>query len=98
MGAMASRLVMGQELVAAIGDATRDAPFIARRQLYERYFRNADEESFDRQLWLLASEGLVIRRPDPEEPRDRLLGLTDVARARVPWSAIERGRKRRGEI
>jgi DNA-binding MarR family transcriptional regulator len=96
---MASRLVMGQELRAAIADATRDAPYISLRELYERYFRNADWESFDRQLSLLASEGLVERRPHPEEPRDRLLGLTELARAgRVPWEAIERGRKRRGEL
>jgi DNA-binding HxlR family transcriptional regulator len=90
---------MGQELRAAIADATRDAPYIARRKLYERYFPNADPKSFDRQLSLLASEGLVERRPDPEEPGDRLVGLTEIARAgRIPWSAIERGRKRRGEI
>jgi hypothetical protein len=90
---------MGQELRAAIADATRDAPYIACRKLYERYFPNADRESFNRQIWLLASEGLVERRPDPEEPADRLLGLTEIARAgRIPWSAIERGRKRRGEI
>ena len=96
---MVSRLVMGQELHAAIADATRDAPYVARRELYERYFRNADLESFDRQLFLLASEGVVISRPDPEEPKERLLGLTEIARAgRVPWGAIERGRKRRGEI
>jgi hypothetical protein len=61
---------MGQELHAAIADATRDAPYVARRELYERYFRNADGESFDRQLSLLASEGLVDRRPDPEEPEN----------------------------
>lgn len=96
---MASRLVMGQELQAAIADATRDAPYIARRKLYERYFRNADWESFDRQISLLASEGLVERRPNPEEPADRLLGLTEISRAgRIPLEAIERGRKRRGEI
>jgi hypothetical protein len=90
---------MGQELRAAIANATRDAPYIARSELYERYFRNADWESFDRQLSLLASEGLVERRPRPEEPRDRLLGLTEIARAgRIPWQAIKRGRKRRGEI
>jgi len=96
---MVSRLVMGQELLAAIADATRAAPYIARRELYGRYFRNADLESFDRQLSLLASEGLVERRPNPEEPGDRLLGLTEISRGgRVPWEAIERGRKRRGEI
>lgn len=96
---MASRLVMGQELHAAIADATRDAPYVARRALFERYFRNADWENFDRQVSLLASEGLVVRRPDPEEPGERLLGLTELARTgRVPWEAIERGRKRRGEI
>lgn len=39
---MASRLVMGQELHAAIADATRDAPYVARRDLYDRYFHNAD--------------------------------------------------------
>lgn len=96
---MVSRLVMGQELQAAIADATRNAPYIARRELYERYFRNADWERFDRQLSLLATEGIVTSRPDPEEPRERLLGLTEIARAgRIPWGAIERGRKRRGEI
>jgi hypothetical protein len=96
---MVSRLVMGQELHAAIADATRDAPYIARKELYERYFRNADCEKFDRQLRLLASEGIVIRRPDPQEPGERLVGLSEIAReGRVPWEAIERGRKRRGEI
>jgi hypothetical protein len=96
---MASRLVMGQELRAAIADATRNAPYIARSELYDRYFRNADWESFDRQLWLLASEGLVEKRPDPEEPGNRLLGLTEIARSgRIPWEAIARGRERRGEI
>ena len=96
---MVGRLVMGQELLGAIADATRDSPFIAGRQLYERYFRNADRESFDRQLFLLESEGMVIRRLDPEEPGERLLGLTELARAgRVSRGAIKRGRKRRGEI
>lgn len=96
---MVSRLVTGLELHAAIADATRDTPYVARRELYEKYFRNADWERFDRQLSLLASEGLVDRRPDPEEPKERLLALTEIARAgRVPWDAIERGRKRRGEI
>lgn len=92
-------MVMGQELRAAIADATRDAPYIARRDLYARYFRNADWKKFDRQVSLLASEGLVIRRPDPEEPKERLLCLPESARAdHVPRGAIERGRKRRGEI
>jgi hypothetical protein len=90
---------MGQELHAAIAEATRNAPYVRRRELYEKYFRNADWEKFDYQLSLLATEGVVIRRPDPEEPKERLLGLTEIARAgRVPWDAIERGRKRRGEI
>lgn len=94
---MVSRLVTGQELHAAIADGTREAPYIARRELYERYFHNADWERFDRQLSLLASEGLVDRRPDPEEPEERLLSLTELARAgRVPWGALERGRERRG--
>jgi hypothetical protein len=88
---------MGQELLGAIADATRDAPYVARRQLYERYFRNADWESFDRQLSLLATEGMVDQRPDPEEPGEKILGLTEPARS-GRWSAVERGRKRRGEI
>ncbi len=95
---MVSRLVMGQELQAAIADATRSAPYIARKELFERYFRNADWEQFDRQLSLLASEGLLDRRPDPEQPGERLLGLTEIAEGgRVSRRAIERGRKRRGE-
>jgi hypothetical protein len=90
---------MGQELHAAIADATRHAPYITRGELYERYFRNADPESFDRQLSLLASEGLVDWRPDPERPGERLVSLTEIARGgRVPWEAIGRGRKRRDEI
>lgn len=96
---MVGRLVMGQELYAAIAEATQDAPYVARKDLYERYFRNADWEKFEWQLSLLASEGVVIRRPDPEEPKERLIGLPkDAVAGDVPWGAIERGRKRRGEI
>lgn len=95
---MASRLVMGQELRAAIADLTQNAPYATRSELFEKYFRNADWGSFNRQLSILALEGLVANRPHPTQAGERLVGLTDVGRAiRVPRRAIDRGRKRRQE-
>jgi hypothetical protein len=94
-----SRLVMGQELRAAIAEATRDRRYVARNELYKHYFRNADWERFKDRLSISAAEGLVTVRPHPEDPGDRLVGLSDEARElRVSTMALARGRQRRGEL
>jgi hypothetical protein len=93
-----SRLVMGQELRAAIAELTRDAPRVRRSELYERYFRNADWEKFRKRLWRLSAEGLATTRPDPQHPGDRLVEPTREGREiRVRPRALLRGRRRRGE-
>jgi DNA-binding HxlR family transcriptional regulator len=95
---VASRLVMGQELRAAIAELTQNAPNTTRSELFQRYFRNADWGSFNRQLSILGLEGLVANRPHPTVAGERLVGLTDLGREiRIPYAAMERGRKRRQE-
>lgn len=93
-----SRLVTGQELRAAIADLTRDRPYTTRSELYQRYFGNASRERFEGRLSLLAAEGLATIRPDPRDPGERLVGLSEEAgELRVSPTALTRGRERRGE-
>jgi hypothetical protein len=90
---------MGQELRAGIAELTRDRRYVPRSELYRRCFHNASWERFKDRLSLLAAEGLATVRPHPEDPGDRLVGLTDEARElRVPAKALARGRERRGEL
>jgi hypothetical protein len=90
---------MSTELCAAIAELTADRPYTTQNELYERYFRNADWERFKWALSTLGLEGLVFNRPHPQIPGDRLIALTEVGKA-LPLRrrAIERGRRRRGEI
>jgi hypothetical protein len=92
------RLVMGQELRAAIDELTRGTPYTTRSELYKRYFRNADWKKFNETLTLLATEGLVISRSHPQVDGDRIVALTAEGRGlREPKRALARGRRRRHE-
>ena len=87
---------MSQELRAAIAELTRDGRPTSRSEVYETYFRDADRAKFEQTLHFLSGEGIVANRPHPRDPRDRVLMLTDIGRSpRVPYGAIERGRRRR---
>ena len=87
---------MSQELRAAVAELTPRKPYTTRREVYTRYFRDADWEKFDEALFRLSVEGTVANRPYPGDPSDRLLQLTDDGRALRIWPcALERGRRRR---